>query len=210
MSHFHYYHILLNYILLFLTTSNHPKHLLRSILHIFIRDVLMHRLLKCHRTRQNREYGINERWILLSGACAAMFDAAGKHDDFAAAGFGAAGDTDRGLAHRGLTIEAALSGDDDVGGAKFGFRQDSIKDDIDSRTECAVQVRCKSETKSTCCSRSRLITKICAECDGGHVCQMCQYRIKFLNGCRIGSFLRSEDVTCATGTAQRIGHITCY
>ena len=129
---------------------HHPKHLLRSILHIFIRDVLMHRLLKCHRTRQNREYGINERWILLSGACAAMLDAAGKHDDFAATGFGAAGDTDRGLAHRGLTIEAALSGYDDVGGAKFGFRQDCIKDDIDSRTECAVQVRCKSETKSTC------------------------------------------------------------
>ena len=150
MSHFHYYHILLNYILLFLTISNHPKHLLRSILHIFIRGFLMHRLLKCHRTRKDRKYGIDERWILLSGACAAMLDAAGKHDDFAAAGFGAAGDTDRGLAHRGLTIEAALSGDDDIGGAKFGFRQDSIKDDIDSRTECAVQVGCECEAESAC------------------------------------------------------------
>ena len=150
MSHFHYYHILLNYILLFLTTSNHPKHLLRGILHIFIRCVLTHRLLKCHRTRKDRKYGIDERWILLSGAYSAMFDASGKHDDFAATGFGAAGDTDRGLAHRGLTIEAALSGYDDVGGAKFGFRQNCIKYDIDSRTECAVQVRCKSETKSTC------------------------------------------------------------
>lgn len=150
MSHFHYYHILLNYILLFLTTSNHPKHLLRSILHIFIRDVLMHRLLKCHRTRQNREYGINERWILLSGACAAMFDAAGKHDDFAAAGFGAAGDTDRGLAHRSLSVKAAFTGYDDIGGAKFGFRQDRIKYDIDSRTECAVQVGCECEAESAC------------------------------------------------------------
>ena len=150
MSHFHYYHILLNYILLFLTTSNHPKHLLRSILHIFIRDVLMHRLLKCHRTRQNREYGINERWILLSGAYSAMFDASGKHDDFAATGFGSAGDTDRRFAHRGLTIEAALSGDDDIGGAKFGFRQNCIKYDIDSRTECAVQVGCECEAESAC------------------------------------------------------------
>ena len=74
-----------------------------------------------------------------------MLDAAGKHDDFAATGFGSEGDTDRGLAPRGLTIEAALSGDDDIDGAKFGFRQDSIKDDINARTECAVQVRCKAK-----------------------------------------------------------------
>ena len=110
----------------------------------------MHRFLERQHARKDRKYGIDERWILLSGACAAMLDAAGKHDDFAATGFGAAGDADRRFAHRGLTVEAALSGDDDIGGAKFGFRQDSIKDDIDSRTECAVQVRCKSETKSTC------------------------------------------------------------
>lgn len=197
MSHFHYYHILLNYILLFLTTSNHPKHLLRGILHIFIRDVLTHRLLKCHRTRQDRKYGIDERWILLGGACAAMLDAAGKHDYFAAAGFGAAGDTDRCFAHRGLTVEATLSGDNDIGGAKFGFRQDRIKDNINARTECAVQVGCECEAESACGSGSRLITKIGAECGSGNVCQMRECCVKLTDGRRIGAFLRSEDVACA-------------
>ena len=48
-------------------------------------------------------------------------------------------------------------GYDDIGSAKFGFRQDRIKYDINAQTECAVQVRCKSETKSTCCSRSWML-----------------------------------------------------
>lgn len=126
---------------------HYPEHLLRGKFHILKRDILTHCFRKWHHTRQNREYAIDKRWILQGSACTGMFDASGKHDDFAAAGFGTAGDTDRSLAHRGLSIESSLSGYDNISGAKLCFRKDGIKYDIYARFEACPAGRMRKRTR---------------------------------------------------------------
>ena len=112
------------------------------------------------------------------------------------------------LAHSRLGVEAAFAGNDVIGILDGIGQANGVEDDLDTRTQAAVQISQEGESHTTGCTGTGCLAIVMTGIslgDGGKRPAGIVQDFDILRRC---TFLGPEDIGGAPISVQRIGHIT--